>query len=357
MLYASAELTGFGSGGLLVPSGAVVAYEGTIASIPADWDLCDGTNSTPNLTNKFIRAAGDTYSLGATGGGGSQSVTVGSSGGHKGASGAIGRNNASLNAIYYGNVNKGSHSHGGSASIDEPINYSLAYIKANTETKLPTGAIVHMATIKALPNHSDYSTLEDRLAKSVATDTRANGGATARAWNVDFTTTAGNHNHRNGRTDTSGDPDYSNGNDGNHTHTNAKTGTDSTLPSYLALKPIILIGDSGVFESTILAYDGTIGSLSADWKQHVAAKDRFIVGSGGTYALNSTGGAETINKSGTSVNKTVNHSHHVNNASAPSVCGTYECFHNSWNWSHNHTYNTNLNAAPPWYALNFIERA
>ena len=40
-----------------VPSGAIMMWSGTIATIPSGWYLCDGTNSTPNLTNKFIIGA------------------------------------------------------------------------------------------------------------------------------------------------------------------------------------------------------------------------------------------------------------------------------------------------------------
>jgi len=40
-----------------VPSGAILMWSGTIATIPSGWNLCDGTNGTPNLTNKFIIGA------------------------------------------------------------------------------------------------------------------------------------------------------------------------------------------------------------------------------------------------------------------------------------------------------------
>lgn len=38
-------------------SGMIMMWSGTIATIPSGWVLCDGTNSTPDLTNKFIVAA------------------------------------------------------------------------------------------------------------------------------------------------------------------------------------------------------------------------------------------------------------------------------------------------------------
>ncbi|MBP9153085.1 MAG: tail fiber protein [Flavobacteriales bacterium] len=36
------------------PTGGIIMWSGTIASIPAGWSLCDGSNGTPDLTDKFI---------------------------------------------------------------------------------------------------------------------------------------------------------------------------------------------------------------------------------------------------------------------------------------------------------------
>lgn len=43
-------------------------YVGLTADIPAGWQLADGTNSTPDMRDKFIVGAGDLYAQGATGG-------------------------------------------------------------------------------------------------------------------------------------------------------------------------------------------------------------------------------------------------------------------------------------------------
>jgi microcystin-dependent protein len=43
-------------------------WSGSIASIPSGWLLCDGSNSTPDLRNRFIVGAGSTYSVAGTGG-------------------------------------------------------------------------------------------------------------------------------------------------------------------------------------------------------------------------------------------------------------------------------------------------
>lgn len=41
----------------VVPQGLICMWSGTIANIPAGWALCNGSNGTPNLTNKFIIGA------------------------------------------------------------------------------------------------------------------------------------------------------------------------------------------------------------------------------------------------------------------------------------------------------------
>jgi microcystin-dependent protein len=44
-------------------------WSGSIDSIPSGWALCDGTNGTPDLRNRFVIAAGENYAVGATGDG------------------------------------------------------------------------------------------------------------------------------------------------------------------------------------------------------------------------------------------------------------------------------------------------
>ncbi len=63
----------------LVPSGTIMAYNGTTA--PNGWVLCDGTNGTPNLKGRFILGTGSntdltTRTLGQTGGAETVTLTV-----------------------------------------------------------------------------------------------------------------------------------------------------------------------------------------------------------------------------------------------------------------------------------------
>ena len=57
-----------GGGGSGVPNGAIIMWSGTVATIPDGFSLCDGSNGTPDLRNRFVIGAGSNYAVGATGG-------------------------------------------------------------------------------------------------------------------------------------------------------------------------------------------------------------------------------------------------------------------------------------------------
>ena len=60
----------------LVPGGFIGMWSGSAETIPTGWALCDGTNGTPDLTERFILGAGKGDTPGTTGG----TATAGSSG-------------------------------------------------------------------------------------------------------------------------------------------------------------------------------------------------------------------------------------------------------------------------------------
>lgn len=51
-----------------MPAGTIVLWSGSIGSIPSGWVLCNGSNGTPDLRNRFLVGAGSTYAVDATGG-------------------------------------------------------------------------------------------------------------------------------------------------------------------------------------------------------------------------------------------------------------------------------------------------
>jgi microcystin-dependent protein len=48
--------------------GGIVIWSGSTLDIPNGWQICDGTNGTPNLRNRFIIGAGDLFNVNDNGG-------------------------------------------------------------------------------------------------------------------------------------------------------------------------------------------------------------------------------------------------------------------------------------------------
>ena len=72
-----------------IPTGCILMWSGSIGTIPAGWTLCNGTNGTPDLRDRFVMAAGGTYSVGSSGDGSipahthnAGTLATGTSGGH-----------------------------------------------------------------------------------------------------------------------------------------------------------------------------------------------------------------------------------------------------------------------------------
>lgn len=58
------------------PIGGIIIWSGSESNIPNNWQLCDGTNGTPDLRNQFVIGAGDTYSVGSSGGESEHTLTI-----------------------------------------------------------------------------------------------------------------------------------------------------------------------------------------------------------------------------------------------------------------------------------------
>jgi len=52
----------------VLPAGIIVMWSGTLATIPAGWALCNGTQGTPDLRDKFIKGWSQGVNPGGTGG-------------------------------------------------------------------------------------------------------------------------------------------------------------------------------------------------------------------------------------------------------------------------------------------------
>jgi hypothetical protein len=96
----------------IIPSGVIVMWSGAISAIPSGWVICDGNNSTPNLTGRFIvhadADAAGTYAPGDTGGSNSTTLAEANLPAHTHAAGnyAVGAHTHGV-----GNYAVGAHTH------------------------------------------------------------------------------------------------------------------------------------------------------------------------------------------------------------------------------------------------------
>ncbi len=171
-----------------VPSGVIALWSGSTASIPSGWVICDGTNSTPDLRDRFVVGAGNTYAVDATGGSNtvtlaeanlpghthSVSGTTDSDGAHTHNTSGNTSNSGNHTHTLSGNTsNTGAHSHNGSTSNTGSHKHSLQY---------PFGG------------NPSVRRIDDNTGAAFNTDN--NGMNNAGAHSHNFTTSnTGNHSH------------------------------------------------------------------------------------------------------------------------------------------------------------------
>lgn len=237
-----------------VDEGVIAIWPGTIASIPSGWNLCDGTGSTPDLRERFVRGAEGSDEAGGTGGadshghteqtaGVNHTHTLGSTGAHTHTTNAGGVHDHGLGATYYGSssggnqiskgLSDGSHSHtvnsGGShthtsgnpnagwtshshtvnSSDGRPPYYEVLFIQAGTGgANLANGIVFIWTGLKAdIPaDWAEKTELREQFLRGApnATDAGGTGGATT---HTHTTSSEGAHTHA------------ASDSQGNHTHT------------------------------------------------------------------------------------------------------------------------------------------
>jgi microcystin-dependent protein len=77
----------------LVPAGGIIMWSGAVSAIPTGWVICDGANSTPDLTGRFVihadSDAAGTYNVDDTGGAATVALAEGDLPAHTHAAGDI----------------------------------------------------------------------------------------------------------------------------------------------------------------------------------------------------------------------------------------------------------------------------
>ena len=243
-----------------VPAGTIVMFNS--ATAPSGWALCDGNNSTPDLRDKFIVGAGNSYNQGSTGGSkdavvishshGTGNLSTGNDGSHSHTSGNFGTNNTGTH----------SHNQSGSGSGCGTTGTQSANHHHTTSTSVNTGSD---------GAHQHRWGTDDLIgAQGGNNNPDASGGTDWRAW----TDSQGAHSHTfNFTHDTLGVSENhthdfnfnyniggSTGNDGSHSHnitgntnntgthshnvtgntsSEGSGGSDKNLPPYYALTYIM----------------------------------------------------------------------------------------------------------------------
>lgn len=142
----------------IVPAGVIALWSGSVASIPAGWVICDGLNGTPDLRDRFVVGAGNTYAVAATGG--QNAITQvpahthdagtlvnAAAGGHS-HTGTTASDGAHTHNLTYGNGSNGSG------------NTRLQVYGTSTSTGTLSGAVVsggahtHTFTTSSVANHT-----------------------------------------------------------------------------------------------------------------------------------------------------------------------------------------------------------
>ena len=178
-----------------IPRGIIVMWSGSIDQIPQGWALCDGTNGTPDLRDRFIVGAGSSYSVGAKGGAASITLTVDQIPSHS-----------------HSTDSAGSHSHSGSTNTTGEHNHTMF----NTSEPSQGGS----ATVTA-SNYTARKSFHGGMLESYAMQ------GTSTSPTLGRTSTSGNHSHS-----------LSINSGGSHSHTISSTGGGSShenRPPYYAL--------------------------------------------------------------------------------------------------------------------------
>lgn len=110
----------------IIPTGVITMWYGSIASIPSGWYLCDGTNSTPDLRDRFIVGAGSTYGVSATGGSANATLVSHNHSASSSFSGsALGTHTHAANDSGHTHTLPGSVANGGYGPANPGANFSL----------------------------------------------------------------------------------------------------------------------------------------------------------------------------------------------------------------------------------------
>ena len=126
-----------------VPTGGIIMWSGSTSSIPSGWALCNGSNSTPDLRDRFVVGAGSTYDVDDTGGG-TATLTEANMPAHTHSSGTLG---GSTNSA-------GSHTHTGTTNTTGAHTHTQNMGNSN----VPTGGATAWSAFNVGVENNGYQT-------------------------------------------------------------------------------------------------------------------------------------------------------------------------------------------------------
>ena len=143
------------------PVGMITLWSGAIGAIPALWALCDGTNGTPDLRNRFVMGAGTT-AVGATGGAVTDDITTAAGGGHDhgAATGSTTLTEAQIPAHTHNVGYRGSNASTSGADQDFITEQGDARRDGNVASTSVGGSSGHTHTIAAQADHTHTATVD-----------------------------------------------------------------------------------------------------------------------------------------------------------------------------------------------------
>ena len=139
-----------GSAATNIPLGGIIMWYGASNAIPSGWSLCDGTTvngyATPNLRDRFVIGAGNSYAVNATGGSttdtvnisGSDTVNISASDNVtiSGTTGTVQQTGGSAYTSMYSQANH-THSFSGSATVNITASDTVNISGSDTVNTIP----------------------------------------------------------------------------------------------------------------------------------------------------------------------------------------------------------------------------
>jgi microcystin-dependent protein len=192
----------------LVPAGVIVMWSGAVGSIPTGWSLCDGTNGTPDLRNRFVVGAGSTYAVDATGGSDSVTLSEAQIPGHThSVSGTTASDGAHTHNVSGNTSNTGAHTHNVSGNTSNTGDH------AHNGSTSNTGSHSHNSDNQSAQN--DGSSSENVSSRKISSGQAQNNSA------VSTTSNTGAHSHN-----------FTTANAGAHSHTLSGTADSAGAHSH-----------------------------------------------------------------------------------------------------------------------------